>query len=120
MRKSWRVSWSVGAEIESRDAAGNTPLLLASAAGLTGIVKRLLSGDADIEARNMVEMTPLMRAARNGHSNVVAILLKKGADRSALDERDRAQQHAILAGYPKIAKKLAPRPKRNFLKRKRV
>ena len=69
----------------------------------------------------MVEMTPLMRAARNGHSNVVAILLKKGADRSAVDERDQtAQQHAILAGYPKIAKKLAPRPKRKFLKRKRV
>jgi hypothetical protein len=51
----------------------------------------------------------------------VAILLKKGADRSAVDERDQtAQQHAILAGYPKIAKKLAPTRKRNFLKRKRV
>src|SRR5262245_20970660 len=53
--------------VNSRDAAGNTPLILAALYGDLASVELLLEKGADANAANQVGVTPLLRAATDAH-----------------------------------------------------
>lgn len=74
-----------GAEIDSQNEYGLTPLMIAS--GLYDdpeIIKALLAAGADINARSAHGMTALMGAAQtNANSVIIETLIKAGADVNA-------------------------------------
>ena len=66
------------AELEARDAKGNTPLLTAAGTGVSDLVKLLIDRRADVNAVNARGLGALQRAA-NHSSEVWGILRKAGA-----------------------------------------
>jgi hypothetical protein len=67
-----------GAELESKDNDGRTPLSWAAKNGHKAVVKLLLEKGAELESKDRVDgRTPLSWAAENGHSAVVKLLLEK-------------------------------------------
>ncbi len=87
-----------GADTNSRDEDGSTPLDVAAAFGQTASAKALLAGNADIEARDNFGNTPLLSAACDcaiatmpDTYDTVKLLLENGADINARnDEGDTA------------------------------
>ncbi len=63
-------------EVESRNAADESPLMLASLKGHTEIVKRLVEKGADV---NKPGWAPLHYAATNGHVQIMNLLLEHHA-----------------------------------------
>ena len=105
-------------QVEYRNAAGESPLMLAAMAGMVDVCKRLIALDADvnktgwtplhyasaaghvpvvklllehsayIDAESPNKSTPLMMAAMYGDSEVVRLLLDEGADATLKNEKD--------------------------------
>jgi ankyrin repeat protein len=63
-----------GAEVDSTDAGGRTPLSWAARNGHEGVVKLLLEKGAEVDSKENGGRTPLWWAARNGHEAVVKLL----------------------------------------------
>ena len=61
---------------ESRNAADESPLMMAALKGQVDVVKRLIARDADV---NKPGWTPLHYAATNGHTEVIRLLLEHHA-----------------------------------------
>ena len=70
----------VGADVDSRDNIGWTPLHLAAAAGTAEAITALLNAGAYIGARDKNGLTPLHLAAGFGTAETVTALLDAGAD----------------------------------------
>jgi ankyrin repeat protein len=68
-----------GADINQRDASGDTSLILAARFGKLGVVKILLEKGADINATNRRGDTALNWAIGNEHKDIVKLLLEKRA-----------------------------------------
>jgi ankyrin repeat protein len=68
-----------GADIDSRDAEGNTPLMEAIAGGFSPPAKRLTALGADVNARNAAGDTPLHLAVKMNNLDLAATLLQSGA-----------------------------------------
>lgn len=66
--------------IDARDAAGDSALHAAVAAGAQGAADFLLSRGLAVDLRGARERTPLMSAVIAGRSEMVAWLLRQGAD----------------------------------------
>ena len=66
-----------GADVNTRDSRGNTPLMYASAVGSEDMMRKLLAAGADVKARNSFESTALMWCASDLAK--VRLLLDKGA-----------------------------------------
>ncbi len=60
-----------GANIETKDKDGWTPLLSATVNGHEAVVQLLLDKGANIEAKDKDGWTPLLLAAENGYEAVV-------------------------------------------------
>jgi ankyrin repeat protein len=87
-----------GANVDSRDDFGDTPLLLA-AAGNSNLTRELLDRHADVNAQNKSLESALMRANR---PETVALLLDHGADLNARDKRGHtALMHAVPGNFEK-------------------
>ena len=69
------VSWPK-TQIESRNKADESPLMMAALKGQTDMVRRLIARDADV---NKPGWAPLHYAATNGHLEVMALLLEHHA-----------------------------------------
>lgn len=69
-----------GADVECRDASGNTPLLIACKAGHGRLAADLVHAGAEVEVMNDDGYTPLMGAARSDDKPLVELLLARGAD----------------------------------------
>ncbi len=78
-----------GANIESKNKVGATPLIFASVNGHNDIVKLLLDRGANVNAKTTTGITPLIAAASAGDADVVKLLLEKGADVTAKDQQGR-------------------------------
>ena len=69
-----------GAEIDARNEAGTTALMLAADCGQASVVEKLLEYGADINARNETGTTALMIVVNSRQASVVEKLLKYGAE----------------------------------------
>lgn len=69
---------AAGADVNGRNAAGDTPLIAAAAKGDPAMVDFLLKQGADAEVWTK-EGSALVRAARAGHTSVLKTLLQHGA-----------------------------------------
>ncbi|MDH4163009.1 MAG: ankyrin repeat domain-containing protein [Nitrospirota bacterium] len=72
---------------------GYTPLMIAAAAGDTGIAKALLAKGADVEIATASSDRALLMAARGGNDKIVKLLLEKGAK-----GKDAALEQAAMRG----------------------
>ncbi|KAK1751560.1 ankyrin repeat-containing domain protein [Echria macrotheca] len=98
----------MGANIESMDMYGKTPLSCAAYNGHEAVVKLLLEKEADIESGSgSGQTTPLSWAACNGHEAVVKLLLEKGAEIESKDGLGRTPlSWAAEDGYEAVVKLL--------------
>jgi hypothetical protein len=89
-----------GANVETKDPGGMTPLLVAARNGDVAAVRALLDRGANVNARNSHDSTPLLLATSGNHANVVPLLLARGA---AIDAKNRDGRTALcsaaLHGY---------------------
>ena len=70
---------AAGAEVESKDEAGNTALIIASSTGRDDMVLVLLAGGARIETTDNRGWTALTAARQKNHLSVEQILVDHGA-----------------------------------------
>jgi len=68
-----------GANVDTRDEQGNTPLIIAASEGKLESCKLLIEDGADVNAYSKVGITPMVAASNNGHQELVDFLLEKGA-----------------------------------------
>lgn len=73
---------SNGANIESINYDGHTPLMIASHIGYEDLVSMLIKHNANINALGNEDndMSAIILAAKNGHTGIVKLLLSSGAD----------------------------------------
>jgi ankyrin repeat protein len=71
-----------GADVNTKNVLGYTPLHFAAEQGHNEIVELLIANGADVNARNQWGRTPLHQAA-NGHNEIAELLITKGADVNA-------------------------------------
>jgi ankyrin repeat protein len=96
-----------GADIESRDPDGLTPLINAIVAGNTEVVETLIQRGANINVWNAEGETALMTAVWWGQRGIVDLLLKVGANINCKKTTgENAFEWAIFRGYDDIARKL--------------
>jgi ankyrin repeat protein len=78
-----RLLLEKGADLETKDEDGQTPLIWAARNGHEAVARLLLEKGAVLDAKNEDGRTPLMLTAQNGHEAVARLLLEKGADLEA-------------------------------------
>ena len=87
-----------GADINSQDKNGTTPLHWAATVGNTKIVELLISHNANVNALDFSHKTPLFEAARLHHVKIVNFLLSCGAEVNLTDDEG---QTPLLRGFQK-------------------
>jgi ankyrin repeat protein len=100
-----------GADVNSKDIYGGTPLMIAAGTGNLEIVRLLLDNGADINAtRDGSDATALMNAVKGSNVEVVKLLIEKGADVNTVvemgDENMTAMDFAAISGNVEILKML--------------
>lgn len=79
VKEAIKAILSKSVDVDAKDSAGRTPLVLAAKHGHDVVVKLLLdAGKADIESKDMDGRTPLLWAAWNGNTRIVKLLLDTG------------------------------------------
>ena len=96
---------SCGANTESGDLLGNTPLICAATRGQVLVTQRLLKAKAAIDARNRSGCTALWSACCYGHAAVVKALLDEGADLNMTGQGMSAMYVAARSGVTLSKKK---------------
>jgi uncharacterized protein len=71
---------AAGADVNSRDVVGETPMFAACRCLNTNIISMLLQHGADVSLTNIIGDTPLSYVTGLGDTNVVLLLLQHGAD----------------------------------------
>ncbi len=77
---SLNILLAEGADIDTADSYGNTPLMLASKIGNPRMLTIILAHNPDVNAKNDNGETALMIAAENGQAEVAERLIERGAD----------------------------------------
>lgn len=79
-----RRLWPMGADIESRDRSGRTPLLVAAHASAYDAVRSLVEGSADIQAMDNQLYDVVTIAAVKNDVKMVTLALQLGGDPAAI------------------------------------
>jgi ankyrin repeat protein len=87
-----------GADVNARDAFGNTALIYAAGGGHQALVEMLLSCGADVGVKNNNGLTCLDLAAARGHSAVAALLRHARFFHAARDGDARLLSQLLDAG----------------------
>jgi len=95
-----------GAEFDTQDISGQSPLLLAAAAGNKEIVEILINNGADITVKENQGLTVLHEAIYSGKPDLVDLLIGKGVDVNIAAEGLTPLHIAADYGYADIAKVL--------------
>lgn len=75
-----------GADVNSVDASGNTPLIETVLTGHTEVVQMLIACGANINQANVHGITPILVASSHGCTEMVQGLVRCGADLNHTDE----------------------------------
>ena len=84
---------AAGANINARDADGQSPLAAAIALEQPVVAKYLVDAGADVNAATLNDSFPLVEASKKGYDHLVAQLIINGAD---LNQRDSLGRTALL------------------------
>ncbi len=96
-----------GADLNTKDNSGKTPLHEAASSGNQEIVELFVVKGADIQARDSDNRTPLHEAAYNGNQEIVKLFVVKGTDIQARDNSNRTPLHqAAIEGNKEIVELL--------------
>lgn len=76
---SLNVLLADGADVDTVDADGNTPLMLASKIGNPRIMEIILAHNPDVNAKNNRDETALMTASKYGLYDIAEQLINRGA-----------------------------------------
>jgi len=99
-----------GADREARTRGGDTPLILAAAAGKDAVVRQLARAGADLEAPNRLGRSALLAAAAARQGASARALVELVASRRVRDaETHTAEELARDAGDTGLAALLAAR-----------
>jgi ankyrin repeat protein len=99
-----------GADVNTCDEEGLTPLIWSASGAYRAIVARLLSAGADVNGRGALGATPLNGATRAGKADMVKMLLERGADVNARNESGwSALFFAAVTGSTEIIETLLSR-----------
>ncbi|MFA5077210.1 MAG: ankyrin repeat domain-containing protein [Candidatus Micrarchaeia archaeon] len=82
-----------GADVNSKDKKGRTPLMLVLGEGKDQLVQAMIKLDANVNARDKNRDTPLVHAAQDADARVVKTLLEAGAKPNA---RNKSRQTALM------------------------
>ena len=82
-----------GANPNSRNRLGDTPLNTAARNGDVEVVKLLIARAADVNLANLARVTPLMSAVYGGHVEVARLLL---ATNASVEPVDRMEKTAMI------------------------
>jgi ankyrin repeat protein len=77
---------TAGTDVNTKDAIGTTPLLLAVTKGQKEIVELLIAEGADVNAKMKYGWTPLYFAAFHDYKEIAELLIATGADVNAKDD----------------------------------
>lgn len=69
-----------GVAVDVRDAQGNTPLLLATAANRVEVARRLVDAGADVNLQNRMQDSAYLLAGASGYQQILELTLAHGAD----------------------------------------
>lgn len=69
-----------GAGIDSRDAAGATPLLVATRNNQVDAASALIEAGADVNAKDSIQDSPYLYSGARGHNQILKMTLAHGAD----------------------------------------
>lgn len=72
-----------GVDVDTRDAEGNTALMLAAYHGRAETVRALIGRGADVDLRNNRDQSPIAGALFKGENEIVVALRDAGADLDA-------------------------------------
>lgn len=103
-----------GADINGRDRAGNTPLLLAASGGFDEGVRLLVSVGASVNIANNSGETALIKAVQLRDTDSVTVLLAAGANPNQTDNvagmsaKDYAGQDRRAANIQKLIESIKP------------
>ncbi len=87
----------VVADVDARDGAGNTPLLVACREGHAGVVEVLLQHGAALAATNRDGMGVLHMAFGYGHDALGRLLLARGADPAVVNRAGQDYRACVTA-----------------------
>lgn len=71
---------AAGADLEARDAAGCTPLLLATHRNHVDVARLLIEAGANVNAKDRIDDSPYLYAGAEGRLEILRLTLAKGAD----------------------------------------
>ncbi|MGG3890524.1 ankyrin repeat domain-containing protein [Metabacillus fastidiosus] len=98
---------SDGADLDTKDLRGRTPLMIATYNKETKIVKLLIQGGADVNLQDDMENNPFLYAAAEGYTDIVKLTIRAGADPSITDRYGgTALIPAAEHGYVDIVKEI--------------
>ena len=100
--KAVKALLRAGAELESKDYQGDTPLISAASRGHEVATKALLAAGANVSARNERGQSALHQAATVSSTQCIDLLLAAGADPNARDKDGNTPLHQA-AEYNKSA-----------------
>ena len=93
-----------GADVNTRDKSGWSPLMHAASRGYTLMVPPLLSAQADVNSRAADGATALFMAVLQGHEEIATMLVRAGADISIRGPKGRTPPEiAQLQNLDRIA-----------------
>ena len=96
-----------GADVNTKDDDGRTPLHYVANEGHMEIAELLISKGADLNAKDKIRGTPLHYAAAYDHKEIVELIIAADADLKAKDEEGATPLHnAAFIGNKEIAQLL--------------